>query len=97
MTIKIDRDSFTPTGVSQWGDAEGTVELTLGRETRRVRALKDEKYGWVYAYGVEGMYRTGSKWWSGSVRSDAEGKIYVQFGRYDNHPKFNKTTVRFKD
>jgi len=97
MQIQIDRDSFTPTGVSQWGDEEGTVELTLGRETRRVRAVKHDKYGWLFAYGIEGRYNTGNKWWSGSVQSDAEGKIHVQFGRYDNHPKFNNTTVRFKE
>jgi hypothetical protein len=97
MTITIDRESFTQTGVSQLGDIEGTVDLTLGRETRRVRALKVEKYGWLFAYGIEGRYNTGNKWWGGSVRSEADGKIYVQFGRYDNHPKFNKTNVRFKD
>ena len=97
MTIAINRDSFIETGAGRIeGDIEGTVELTMFGETRRVRAVKVPKYGWIFAYGIEGMYRTGKKWWSGSVRSKADGEIDITFGRYDNHPKFNKTNIRFK-
>ncbi len=97
MTISINRDSFIANGSILSTGSLGTVELTLFGETRRVAASKSEQYGWIFAYGIEGMYRTGSKWWGGSVRSDADGKIHVNFGRFDNHPKFNKTNIRFKD
>jgi hypothetical protein len=96
--ITINRDSFIATGPGKIdGDIEGTVELTMFGQTRRVKSIFVEKYGWVYAYGIEGMYRTGKKWWGGSVRSDADGATHVNFGRYDNHHKFSKTNVRFKD
>lgn len=98
MTIKINPETFIATGQGKVeGDIEGTVELTLFGQTRRVRSVKVEKYGWIFAYGIEGMYRTGAKWWPGSVRLDADGSHRVAFGRYDNHPKFNKTNIRFSE
>lgn len=93
--ISIKADSF----IAEGHDGEsivGTVELTMFGETRRVRARRNPEYGWLFAYGIEGMYRTGQKWWSGSVMlTESTGQISVQFGRYDNHPKFSKSNVRF--
>lgn len=97
--ISIAADSFIAEHdcVDVDGDIVGTVELTMFGETRRVQARRAPKYGWIFAYGIEGMYRTGQKWWSGSVQlTEATGRINVRFGRYDNHPKFAKTNVRFK-
>ena len=93
--IQIDAASFvTESEADGW--EKGTVNLTLFGETRTVRAARVGKYGWTIAYGIEGMYRTGTKWWKGNVTlTAATGKISIDFGRGDNHPKFQKTNIRF--
>jgi hypothetical protein len=63
---------------------EGTVEVTLRRETRRVRAIRDS--GLVTAFGMTGRYRTGTKAWPATarlMRDHHTGEIYeiVYFGR----------------
>jgi len=96
--ITIARETFVATGEENKNNSiPGTVELTIFGETRTVEATLSTKYDWIFARGIEGCYRTGTKWWGGTVQSTSDGKINVQFGRYDNHPKFSKTNIRFKD
>lgn len=61
---------------------DGTVEVTIGRETRRVPALKTSRGITAYRIGVR--YRTGAKVWSGRVERFADtGKEQVT-GGFDN-------------
>lgn len=86
----IDRETFQATETDADGDINGTVEVTLRGKTQRVRAKMVPKYGWLFAYGIVGRYHTSTKNWPGSIQQETDGKEYVQFGRYDNNPKFRK-------
>ena len=92
--ITIDRNSFIEESKNE-NEQLGTVVLTIGGDSRRVKALASGKQ--IFAYGIEGCYRTGQKWWSGCVHLSADEKYMVWFGRCDNHPKFNKNNIRFKE
>jgi len=80
---------------------KGTVEVTLGRETRRLPARRmvttyDEARGeaTITAYGLGGRYHTGSKVWPASITIYTDGPRAgwetANFGRDDRDPKFNK-------
>jgi len=86
----INSDSFI-------ADAEqseqGTVEVTLRRETRRVPAIR--RSGLVTAFGMTGRYQTGTKAWPARVsmmRDQNNGDIFeiVHFGRDDRAGNFHK-------
>jgi len=73
---------------------EGTVNVTLRGETRRVKAHQLAN-GNVRAYGMTGRYQAGTKAWSASVeqRTDPRtGKVWdlIEFGRDDRAAKFQK-------
>ena len=89
MTI-INRETFQATETEADGCINGTVEITVRGETRRVPARLRPQYGWIFAYGIVGRYQTGGKAWPASVHQDENGKERVHFGREDNHPKFRK-------
>jgi len=96
----INASTFEPNGTVEnhsFGTIEdGTVEVTLGRETRRVRASRwttpDENR--INAYGVSGRYNTGTKAWPASITLCLTGRRAgmetARFGRDDRDPKFNK-------
>jgi len=72
---------------------DGTVEVTLGKETRRVKAFI--KGNVVTAFGMTGRYATGTKAWAASVAQRIDpttGKVWdsVNFGRDDRSAKFCK-------
>lgn len=78
---------------------EGTVEVTLGRETRRVKARRttptyEGGKPSIAAYGFGGRYNTGSKVWPAVVRMtiwpDGKQTETANFGRDDRDSKFNK-------
>jgi hypothetical protein len=75
--------------------AYGTVEVTLGRETRRVRALSFGD-GYIVAYGITGRYRTGMKAWPGSITLQPGFKNeHVSFGFDSRSGKHHKATISF--
>ena len=92
----INANSFTPNATQQYKTiTEGTVEVTLHNETRRVEATKQN--GQLTAYGMTGRYQTGGKAWPASVTQKVDpttNKIWdsVSFGRDDRHGKFQKTS-----
>jgi len=71
----------------------GTVEVTLGGETRRVKAGRCN--GRVVAYGFGGRYRAGGKVWPASVHQTEKGGEYVDFGRDDRSGRFQKSNAIF--
>ncbi len=71
----------------------GTVEVTLGLETRRVQAIR-----WlnsITAYGITGRYATGTKAWPGSIDLRDTGGEHVRFGFDSRSGKHRKTTISF--
>src|SRR5262245_37022777 len=72
----------------------GTVEVTLYGETRRVAALLD-KDGSIWARGIGGRYMTGGKVWPATVSTNKNGGTYVFFGRDDRSGRFNKANGLF--
>jgi hypothetical protein len=92
----INRDSFEINGaVSDTGTVYGTVEVTLGNQTKRVRATMWVG-GDIYAYGVTGRYMTGKKAWPGYVSSrPGWNNDHVSFG-FDSHSgKHRKVAIHF--
>lgn len=87
----INAATFILTETQTYGEM-GTVEVTLGKETRRVLARRTANYITAYEFG--GRYETGTKVWPASVSQhyEADGKVWesADFGRDDRHPKFNK-------
>lgn len=79
--------------------AEGTVEITVQRETRRVHAIRAHSDGTVTAYGISGRYVSGAKAWPAQVsnRPGKDGGRWetVNFGRDDRSARFNKANMIF--
>lgn len=75
----------------------GTVEVTLGKETRRVEATKANDQ--ITAFGMTGRYETGKRAWPARatrVIDPTTGRAWdrVQFGRDDRAGgRFNKTNA----
>jgi hypothetical protein len=98
MTNIINISTFEYTGSSARGD-EGTVEVTLRHDTRRVpasRSLSNPEQ--ITAYGMTGRYQTGSKAWNATVtsrRDPTTGKLWdsIRFGRDDRASKFQKASA----
>ena len=81
MTTIINRDSFELQGTNTHDpDAEyGTVEVTLGGETRRLEAHRRGVKIRVHSQGqIFGRYRTGKKNWPAVLFSNKtpEGKVW---------------------
>jgi hypothetical protein len=89
MTL-INRETFVPHFTDADGSRNGTVEVTIGRVTKRVSACLVPKYNWLFAYDVVGRYQQGGKVWPASIHQNGEGKENVTFGRDDRSPKFRK-------
>lgn len=79
----------------------GTVEVTIGRETRRISATRTTptydagtEFDIMAFGGMFGRYQTSAKAWSASVtyRKWKNGKIgeFANFGRDDRSGRFNK-------
>lgn len=70
----------------------GTVEVTIGKETKICEARRSGDT--IYAKGMKGRYNTGGKSWNAVVwvRMNEKGEWYenIDFGRDDRHPKFQK-------
>ena len=74
---------------------DGTVEVTLRGETRRVKAVRT-KQDTIRAYGFTGRYETGSKAWPASVERVIDprtGKAWdlISFGRDERQGRCKKT------
>lgn len=85
-------------GIVTYNRICGTVEVTIGRDTKRVECIRDEKTGLITAYGVNGKYKTGGKVWAASIsQAIQDGKIFerVRFGRDDRALKFKKENCIF--
>lgn len=80
------------------GTEEGTVEVTIGRETRRVPASFYTD-GTMVARGMTGRYRTGGKAWPATImlnrNSQGAYSEFVWFGRDDRSGRFNKANCLF--
>jgi len=79
---------------------EGTAEVTLRNETRRVRATKCTRTGFVKAFGMTGRYNTGTVAWPASVEQRIDPRTnqpwdHIQFGRDDRAAKFQKTSALY--
>jgi hypothetical protein len=78
-----------PSG-TQFHYEEGTVEVTLGRETRRLPASRDSEGGVSVGHGLFGTYATSSKRWPAFLKLDEKGREFARFGRDDRSGRFNK-------
>lgn len=95
MTSLINVGSFIETGShtvtrnkNVFHYIDGTVEVCLNGETRRVTAVSYK--GSISALELVGRYNTSSKEWPAIIRRTAEGDEIVQFGRDDRCTKFQK-------
>lgn len=100
MTSIIDPTTFiaseTQPTHGYW--VEGTVEVTLGRETRRVDAMKRD--AGITAFGLTGRYQTGSKAWPARatrVIDPSTGRPWdrIEFGNDDRSGRCKKTNQIF--
>jgi len=100
MASIINPDTFAPAaeqpGHGYW--VAGTVEVTIGRETRRVAAsIRDNE---ITAKGLTGRYQTGAKAWPATVTrviDPSNGRPWdrVQFGRDERANRCKKTSMVF--
>lgn len=72
----------------------GTVEATLGRETRTVEAVRYE-CGRIVSWAFTGRYRTGTKAWPATVRIDFDGRETVWYGKDHHSNRCHKTGISF--
>ena len=77
---------------AQYGWTKGTVEVTLGNETRTLEA---SNYGdCITARGLGGRYQTGTKVWNAHITLYTSGRLEgvetYDFGRDDRAPQFKK-------
>lgn len=100
MTSCINPDTFVRGEVQPdhgfWID--GTVEVTLHRETRRVTAKMGNEQ--ITAYGLTGRYETGSKAWPARVTRVVDPTTNkpwdrIQFGRDERTGRCKKTSMIF--
>jgi hypothetical protein len=101
MSNIINRDTFKAESVetTSWGAVRdtGTVEATLGNETKTLPAVRYHKDGDIYiTAGIGGRYRTSMKVWKASVGL-SNGKDRIWFGRDDRNMNFTKNSIFFTD
>lgn len=97
MTI-LNEFSFEVTGTEEitWGDGVrevGTVEATLGRQTKRVSAVR-YKDGRIVSWDFTGRYMTGKKAWPATVSVD-HGREFVWYGRDERVRRCTKSGLSF--
>lgn len=101
MTSIIDPTTFvahaTQPTHGYW--VEGTVEVTLGRETRRVEAIRKNE-DQITAYGLTGRYQTGTKAWPARATRVIDPKTNrpgdrIEFGNDDRSGRCKKTNQIF--
>lgn len=75
MTNTIaNRDSFTPSATQDSTRfIRGTIECTIGDETRILKATKDNEDGRIWVYGFSCRYRTGKRDWPAQIVSWPSG------------------------
>lgn len=100
----IDTSSFQVNGAFKGSTIYGTVEVTLGNETRRVRAMMHRSddsashLNGITAYGISGRYRTGMVAWPGSIeKRDSWANESVHFGFDSRSGKHHKATISFEE
>lgn len=87
----VNPESFVKTGEITIGSSvfdEGTIEVTLRGETKRVEARFCGSIGYI-AFGLIGRYQTGAKQWPATIRH-LDGQEIINFGRDDRSGRFNK-------
>jgi hypothetical protein len=89
----LNASSFTLTGYTPDGGEAGTVEVTLGRETRAVKAYRFNNC--TMAGGLLGRYRTGKRAWPAVIYVYADGREIVRFGRDEHTSRCHKATLSF--
>src|SRR5262245_772579 len=95
MTI-INRDTFTaersePVKWDQTKTVEiGTVETTLGHQSRVLPAKRYEDGSIYIMDGIAGRYVSGGKVWPATVASYVGKPEYVNFGRDDRSGRFKR-------
>ena len=99
MTI-LNAFSFEATGTEEltWGEGSreiGTVEATLGYQTKRVEAVRYPS-GHIVSWGFTGRYRTGTKAWPATVSLHGERES-VFYGRDERVGRCRKDGLSFAD
>ena len=99
MTI-LNASTFEATGTELWGSNDltreiGTVEATLGRETKRVNAVRYDD-GSIVSWDFTGRYRTSTKRWPATVSLKDDGSDWVWFGKDHHSRRCQKTGLSFK-
>ena len=99
MTI-LNASTFEATGTELWGSTDrtreiGTVEATLGRETKRVNAVRYDD-GHIVSWDFTGRYRTSTKQWPATVSLENDGSDWVWFGKDHHSRNCQKTGLSFK-
>jgi hypothetical protein len=102
MNNIINRDTFKAESVetASWGAVFdiGTVEVTLGNETKTLPARRAHESNAIYiTSGIGGRYRTSTKIWKASVSQLSDGRDRIWFGRDDRNMNFNKNSIFFTD
>lgn len=95
MTI-INAATFEIAEIDAHGIERGTVEVTIGATTRRVRASRFENC--LTAEDMFGRYKTSAKAWPATIyQRVSNGKISESaiFGRDDRSGRFNKMNYIF--
>jgi hypothetical protein len=93
MTI-LNASTFEATSTDSTREI-GTVEATLGRETKRVNAERWDD-GRIVSWDFTGRYRTSTKQWPATVMLRNDGSVSVLFGK-DHHSRHcQKTGLSFK-
>lgn len=75
MRTKINAETFIDEGESFYGTREGTVEVTLGGETRRVDAIRNSTN---FCVVIRGRVKRGRKWWKLRLYQMNDGTEFVE-------------------
>ena len=100
MTSIINPETFEAAEVQEGYYLEGTVEVTLRGETRRVKALMQKGGVQITAYGMTGRYQTGTRAWPANVTrviDPTTGRAWdrIEFGRDERSGRCKKTSSIF--
>ena len=101
MTTILNASTFEATGTepTPYDPAEtrevGTIEASLGGQTRRVAAVRYAQ-GRIVSWDFTGRYRTGTKAWPATVSIDPDGRESVWYGKDHHTGRCQKTGLSFK-
>lgn len=98
MTI-LNADTFIVTGTEaiDFGSGSrevGTVEAMLGRQLKRVKAVRYDG-GRIVSWDFTGRYLTGKKAWPATVSVDTDGREWVWYGKDHTSRRCTKTGLSF--